>query len=238
LVKVMGLNVVVMGPPGAGKGTQAERFARERNLPKISTGDILREAIKAQTPLGRRAKELVDAGKLVDDATVIGIVRERLLQPDAKAGFLLDGFPRTVAQAQELDRIVAECCAGALIVVDINVPEQELIRRLGERRVCKNCGTNADPFAADGAGCARCGGELVKRVDDNEQVVRNRLEVYHRDTKPLVDYYQDRSTFRVVNGAQPPERVAKDLAAAIDGVSGEPPQSVTARRGSTLESLL
>src|SRR5438128_2394309 len=112
----MGLNVVVMGPPGAGKGTQTERFARERNLPTIATGDILREAIKAETPLGRRAGAM-DEGKLIDDATMIGIVRERLLQPDASRGFLLDGFPRTVLQAQALDGLIAECCNGQLIVV-------------------------------------------------------------------------------------------------------------------------
>src|SRR5438552_2071444 len=130
-----------MGPPGAGKGTQTDRFARERGLPKIATGDILREAIKAETPLGRLAKAMMDQGRLVDDATMIGIVRERLQQPDVRSGFLLDGFPRTVAQAEELDRILVECCSGALLVIEIDVPKAELARRLSTRKICGTCGT-------------------------------------------------------------------------------------------------
>lgn len=215
----MGLNVVVMGPPGAGKGTQTDRFARERSLPKIATGDILREAIKAQTPLGRRAKAMMDEGRLVDDATMIGIVRERLLQPDAQRGFLLDGFPRTVPQAEELDRLVAECCGGELIVVDIQVPEHELVRRLANRRICRSCGANADPFDSAGDRCRRCGGELIQRADDGEEIVRKRLSVYEQQTRPLVEYYRHRPTFRALDGAQAPERVFADLAAAIDGAA-------------------
>ena len=215
----MGLNVIVLGPPGAGKGTQAERLARERSLPQISTGDMLRSAIKAGTPLGLRAKAMMDEGRLVDDATVIGIVRERLQEPDAKRGFLLDGFPRTVAQARELDKILTEFSTGPLIVVNVEVPEQELVRRLGSRRICKACGTNADPSDPPDSRCKRCGGELVQRSDDNEAVVRQRLAVYQRDTRPLVEYYGDRPTFRSVNGAQEPDRVAAELAAAIDGIA-------------------
>lgn len=232
----MGLNVVVMGPPGAGKGTQADRFAQERGLPKISTGDILREAIKAGTPLGLRARAMMDAGTLVDDATVIGIVRERLQQSDVAQGFLLDGFPRTVAQARELDQILTDCGHDQLIVVDIDVPEQELVRRLGSRRICRNCGTNADPFDGADRRCARCGGELVQRTDDSEDIVRNRLTVYERDTKPLVEYYRSRPGFRTVNGAQPLERVATDLAAAIDGAhhAGSPAGGDGPRAGQRL----
>src|ERR687891_1991140 len=132
----MGLNVIMMGPPGAGKGTQAERFARERGLLKISTGDILRECIKLQTPLGLKAKQTIDAGKLVDDATMIGIVRERLLKPDAMNGFVLDGFPRTVAQAGALDEIMSERNGGPLVVVEVVVPQAELVKRLSTRRIC------------------------------------------------------------------------------------------------------
>ena len=215
----MSLNVIMMGPPGAGKGTQAGRFARERGLLKISTGDILREAIKERTPVALRAKELMDRGELVDDATMIDIVRERLGRPDAQRGFVLDGFPRTVAQAEALDRIVAERKNGPLVVVDVRVPEGELVRRLASRLICGKCGANAElpkPGEAAPAACAKCGGQLVQRADDNEQVVLERLKVYERATRPLVDFYRDRATFRVVNGAQLPTTVAHELDTVID----------------------
>lgn len=218
----MALNVIMMGPPGAGKGTQAERFARERQLLKVSTGDILREAVQSQTPLGLKAKATVDAGKLVDDATMIGIVRERLLQPDAMGGFVLDGFPRTIEQAEALDVIIDERNEGPLIVVDVMVPEAELVKRLSTRRICSLCGFTADPFdGGPSSGCRRCGAELMQRTDDNEGIVRKRLAVYLRDTKPLVEYYKSRPTFRVVNGAQAPEAVAEDLDKAIDAAAGQ-----------------
>jgi adenylate kinase len=213
------LNVIMMGPPGAGKGTQAERFARERGLLKISTGDILRDGIKARLSVAMRAKELMDRGELVDDATMIAIVRERLMRPDAQRGFVLDGFPRTVRQAEAVDAIVAECNTGPLIVVDIRVPDHELVRRLASRLICARCGTNAEPSvegAPTATACAKCGGELVQRADDNEEVVRERLKVYERATKPLVDFYRDRPTFRIVNGAQSKERVAHELDTVID----------------------
>jgi adenylate kinase len=161
----------------------------------------------------------MDRGELVDDATMIAIVRERLMRPDAQPGFVLDGFPRTVAQAEALDRIVAERKNGLLIVVDVRVPEQELVRRLAGRLICASCGANAEQ-PKDGtpaaAVCAKCGGELVQRADDNEQVVRERLKVYERATKPLVDFYRERPTFRIVNGAQTQERVAHELDTVID----------------------
>jgi len=211
----MGLNVIMMGPPGAGKGTQAARFARERGLLKISTGDILREAIKDQTEVGRAARTLMDRGELVDDATMIVIVRERLLRPDANNGFVLDGFPRTVGQARALDQIMDERDNGPLIVVDVVVPEEELVRRLASRRICSKCGTNADPFGA-ATSCTKCGGELVQRTDDNSAVVLERLKVYQRATRPVLEYYRERPTFRVVNGAQAPERVAHEMDTLID----------------------
>ena len=214
----MALNVIMMGPPGAGKGTQAGRFARERGLLKISTGEILRDDIKAQMPVALRAKERMDRGELVDDDTMVAIVRERLLRSDAQNGFVLDGFPRTVAQAEALDRIVAERNNGPLVVVDVVVPEQELVRRLAGRLICAKCGANADA-PKDGLPaltvCA-CGGELVQRTDDNEHVVLERLKVYQRATKPLVEFYRERPTFRIVNGAQPLERVAHELDTVID----------------------
>jgi adenylate kinase len=210
----MGLNVIVLGAPGAGKGTQADVLARRRGLPKISTGDILRQGIKDALPVALVAKATMDRGELVDDETIVAIVRERLSRPDADAGFILDGFPRTVDQARALDRLIDERGKGALIVVDIAVPEEELVRRLAGRRICSRCGQNADP--ADGAACLRCGGVLTQRPDDGEAVVLERLRVYALSTRPLVDHYRVRSTFRTVNGAQAPDLVAQELETTID----------------------
>jgi adenylate kinase len=210
----MALNLIMLGPPGAGKGTQAARLASERGIPKISTGDILREAVSSGTEVGRRAKAIMDRGELVGDDVVIEIVRERLDRADVAAGFILDGFPRTVAQASALDGLMAG--RTPLVVVDIAVPEDELVRRLGARQVCESCGTNAEPGAASPSGpCAKCGGRLKQRADDTVTVVLERLKVYHRDTQPLVDYYRARPTFRSVNGAQAPDRVAAELAATV-----------------------
>lgn len=221
----MALNLLMLGPPGAGKGTQAERFARSRGIPKISTGDILREAVHAGTKIGRRAKTVMDRGELVGDDVMIGIVRERLERPDALAGFVLDGFPRTVAQASALDGIMTG--RDPLIVLDIVVPEAELVRRLGTRLICENCGANA-PFQGEvAAACSRCGGRLVQRADDNQSVVLERLKVYHRQSEPLAAYYRVRPTFRSIDGAQPPDRVAADLVAAIEAAGrGAPVRGV------------
>lgn len=211
----MGLSVIMMGPPGAGKGTQATRFARERGLLKVSTGDILRDGVKEGLPVALEAKQRMDRGELVDDATIIAIVRERLQRPDARQGFVLDGFPRTVAQARALDQIMDERDAGPLVVVDVRVPEEELVRRLAGRRICSRCGVNAEPGDST-AVCRVCGGELVQRVDDSRDVVLERLKVYQLSTQPVLDYYRERPTFRVVNGAQAPERVAHELNVLID----------------------
>jgi adenylate kinase len=208
----MPLDVIVLGPPGAGKGTQAELLASARRIPKISTGDILRAAISEGTPFGRQAQARMDQGLLVSDDVMIGIVRERLSHADAQPGFVLDGFPRTVPQAAALDQIVAG--RGPLMIFDIRVPEDELRRRLSARRVCARCGYNG---AGDGArSCTRCEGVLVQRSDDAPEVVTERLRVYDDDTRPLVEYYRGRPSFHVVDGNQPPERVAMDLAAIID----------------------
>lgn len=211
----MPLNLVMLGPPGAGKGTQAERFARVRGVPKISTGDILREAVQNGTELGLAARATMAAGALVSDDVMIGIVGERLQREDARAGFVLDGFPRTVQQASTLDRMVEH--RGSLFVLDIVVPEEVLIRRMATRRICSGCGANA---AVDWTtACLRCGGALVARLDDTVEVVRERLKVYQRLTRPLVDYYSARPTFRQINGNSPPDavmrRVDEALAAAM-----------------------
>ena len=209
------MNVIMMGPPGAGKGTQATRFARERGLLKISTGDILRDAIKEGLPIAVEAKKRMDRGELVDDTMIIAIVRDRLLRPDATPGFVLDGFPRTVTQARALDQIMEERDNGPLVIVDVMVPEDELVRRLASRRICSQCGINAAPGDA-AATCAKCGGEMVQRSDDNKDVVLERLKVHLRATQPVLEFYRERPTFRVVNGAQAPERVAHELDTMID----------------------
>lgn len=211
----MALNLIMLGPPGAGKGTQAERFARSRGIPKISTGDILREAVHDGTEVGLRAKAIMDRGELVSDDVMIGIVGERLERPDVQSGFILDGFPRTVAQATALDGLMQG--RDPLIVIDIVVPESELVRRLSTRMICSSCGHNA-PLGdgQPGVTCPLCGAELVQRADDSQAIVLERLKVYRTATKPLVDFYAPRPTFRSINGAQPPDRVAADLAAAIE----------------------
>ena len=213
----MALHLIMLGPPGAGKGTQADLYAKRRGIPKISTGEILRDAVVKGTELGLRAKAIMDRGELVSDDVMIGIVRERLDQPDATPGFILDGFPRTVAQAVALDGIMDG--RDPLIVVDIHVPEEELVRRLSARLICQDCGTAPGVANARLARCERCGGALVQRADDSAAVVLERLKVYHRQTVPLVEYYRVRPTFRSIDGAQAPERVAADLAAAIEAVS-------------------
>jgi adenylate kinase len=211
---VMALNLVMLGPPGAGKGTQAERFAQEHGVPKISTGDILRDAVTAQTPLGRAAKEVMDAGRLVGDDIMVAIVSERLAREDAKAGFVLDGFPRTVPQAVALDGIIG---SEPLVVIDIVVPEETLVRRLASRRMCEVCGHSALP---EEQGCSECGGALVVRVDDGAGVVLERLRVYTEQTAPIVEFYRNRPNFRAIDGMGTPEEVQQAICAAVTAVSG------------------
>ena len=208
----LALNVVMLGPPGAGKGTQAERLAHRRGLPKISTGDILREAVQAGTELGLAAKATMEAGNLIGDDVMIGIVRERLERDDARRGFVLDGFPRTVVQAAALDGMIDG--RGPLVVLDIVVPEEVLVRRLATRRICRNCGVNA---AVEWTGnCQKCGGALVARIDDSVDIVRERLKIFLRQSQPLLDYYATRSTFRLIDGNQPPDVVTSKIEAALD----------------------
>jgi adenylate kinase len=210
----MPLKVVMLGPPASGKGTQAVRLAQARGIPKISTGDILREAAASGSELGLRAKALMDRGELLGDAEMIAIVKERLARPDAAKGCILDGFPRTVPQAQALDAMLQ---GQPLIIIDLAVPDHELLQRMQGRRVCSKCAAIAEPGSAKQATCDRCGGQMITRADDGDEKVRqHRLEVYARESQPLLDYYRGRATFRSINGAQTPDRVAKDLAAAID----------------------
>ena len=210
-----GVRLIMLGPPGAGKGTQAERFARARRIPQIATGDILREAVLGGTDLGRAAKAVMDSGRLVGDDIVIGIVRDRLARPDAQHGFVLDGFPRTVVQAIALDGMIDR--QPPLVVVNIEVPEEALVQRLSTRRICGTCGWIAVPGALS---CPKCGGALVQRRDDNAEVVRERLRIYARETEPLVAFYESRPTFRSVDGDQTPDSVAADISAAVASATG------------------
>jgi len=207
----MALNLIMLGPPAAGKGTQAKTFARDHGIPHISTGDMLREAVAAKTPVGLAAKALMDAGKLVNDDVIIEIVRERLDRPDARKGFVLDGFPRTVAQAGALDGLMGG--REPLLVVEIVVPAEVLVARACGRRVCRDCGTIT---TAANAACPTCGGKLEQRSDDTEPVVRERLRVYENNTRPLVDYYRRRPTFQPVDGDQPPDAVARGIRHAVE----------------------
>ena len=213
------INLVVLGPPGAGKGTQGVELARRHGIPQISTGDILRDAVRSGSELGRRARETMDAGGLVDDDLMIAIVRDRLGRQDVAAGFVLDGFPRTVAQARALDEIMAG--RPPLIVIDIAVPDDALVARLARRRVCGQCGQATSVDLSPGSRCDRCGGELSLRSDDTESVVRERLRVYADATRPLVDYYSGRPSFRAVNGDQSPAEVGSALSAAVEAVLAE-----------------
>ncbi|MCY4076319.1 MAG: adenylate kinase [Acidobacteria bacterium] len=213
----MACHIVMLGPPGAGKGTQAKQLAAARGIPHVSTGDMLREAVQSGTPLGKRVQAVLDSGRLVSDEIVADLVRERLARADAAAGVVLDGFPRTVAQAQTLDALVAN--GDALVVVDLAVSAADLIRRLSRRRVCQACGTIVALNDDDDDGrqaCVECGGALVQRSDDREEVVRERLAVYERSTAPLVGYYRERPTYRPIDGAQAPGAVAGAVAGAID----------------------
>lgn len=191
------MNIIFLGPPGAGKGTQAQRICETFGIPQISTGDILRRAIKEETPTGLKAKAYIDAGKLVPDEVVIDIVRDRLDQEDCKTGYILDGFPRTVPQAEALADF-----ARIDAVVDLDVADENLVQRLSGRRVCLNCGATYHVSTMKSDCCNHCGQALVQRDDDKPETVLSRLKVYHEQTAPLVSYYQDKNLLHVIDGAQ------------------------------------
>ena len=207
---------MLMGPPGSGKGTQAVRIAQRYSIPHISTGDALRAAVKAGTPIGREVKETIDAGRLVSDELITGLVRERMAAPDAEAGCILAGFPRTVVQAAALDLMVA---GARLIVAHLAAADEEIIRRLAMRRVCDSCAITqsvAHDTDPERYACPYCGGNLVRRRDDEPETVRRRLETYAAFAAPLLAFYSGRPTFATVDGLQPLDRVTAALCAHID----------------------
>ena len=206
------MNVIFLGPPGAGKGTQAVRVCERLGIPQISTGDILRRAMREQTPTGLAAKSYIDKGLLVPDSVVIDIVRERLAQEDCAGGYLLDGFPRTVPQAEALAQF-----AQIDAVIDIDVSDEKLIERLSGRRVCPACGGTYHISHLKGDTCEKCGGKLIQRDDDKAETVLSRLSVYHAQTAPLIDYYDARGLLRRVDGSVPMD----DCFSAILNALGE-----------------
>lgn len=211
------MRLILMGPPGSGKGTQAAFISKELGIPHISTGDMFRKAIRDNTELGLKAKEYMDAGKLVPDEVTIGIVRERLQEPDCKEGFLLDGFPRTIAQATALDEILSSMNQQLDAVIDIQVPREELLKRLTGRRMCK-CGASYhiafSPPNREGR-CDKCDGELYQRQDDTEETINSRLDVYNEQTKPLIEFYANQGLLKNINGNQEIEKVLSEIGKSL-----------------------
>jgi adenylate kinase len=212
------MRLVLVGPPGAGKGTQAQFIAAHLSVPQISTGDIFRANVSQGTPLGKQAKEYMDAGDLVPDEVTVAMVRDRLAEPDAVRGFLLDGFPRTVPQAVELDDMLAEMGTKLDVVLELIVDDDEVVRRLSGRRTCRSCGhiwhVDFDPPSKEGI-CDNCGGELFQRDDDKPETIRHRLQVYYDQTAPLAGYYGERGILTGVDAMGPVDDVTERAIAAL-----------------------
>lgn len=214
------MRIILLGPPGAGKGTQAKDLVNKYGIPQISTGDILRKNLAEKTPLGLEAKKFMDAGGLVPDSVVIGIVKERLKEADCKTGYILDGFPRTVPQAEELDKALAEMNTPLDKVLSIEVQDEELVKRLSGRRTCRSCQEGYHvmfkaPKVADK--CDKCGGELYQRDDDKEDAIKNRLVVYQSSTAPLIAYYTGKGLLRAVDGVGSMGDILNRMVAALEG---------------------
>jgi adenylate kinase len=212
------LNLILFGPPGAGKGTQADRLRADFGLPFISTGEMLRQNVKDGTELGQKAKEYMDRGELVPDDLIIAMAAERLQEDDARDGFILDGFPRTIEQAKALDKLLGDLGRRITGVILIDVPDEEVIRRISGRRVCADAGHNYhidyDPPKHEGV-CDQDGSRLIQRDDDKDEVVSNRLRVYHEDTEPVIQHYEDQGLLRRIDGTRSPAEVNDHIRAVI-----------------------
>ncbi|WP_018949822.1 adenylate kinase [Thioalkalivibrio sp. ALMg11] len=208
------MRIVLMGAPGSGKGTQAKKMVATFGIPQISTGDLLRAAVAAETELGKQAKSAMDAGQLVPDDLVLGLIRDRLQEPDAQKGFILDGFPRNVAQAEALDTMLSDIESPLDRAIQIDVPFEELKQRLTGRVSCGDCGavfnTHTFPPQKEGV-CDLCGGELLHRADDNEETVVNRLKVYEEQTQPLIEYYDGHGLLKHINGTRDIELIFDEI---------------------------
>jgi adenylate kinase len=212
--------ILLMGPPGAGKGTQAEKLVEKYRIAHISTGDMFRAAVKEGTPLGKQAKECMDAGQLVPDNVTIGIVKQRLAKPDCQTGFILDGFPRTLEQAAALDVTLGELDIKLDRVINIAVPDDELVSRATGRRICKNCGATYHVLfnpAVSPDECDKCHGPIFQRDDDREETVKKRLTVYQSQTQPLIEYYRGKGLYTEIDGRQPIDKVFEDIEIGLRG---------------------
>lgn len=212
------MKIIMLGAPGAGKGTQAKKIAAKYGIPHISTGDIFRANIKEGTELGKKAKTYMDQGLLVPDELVVDLVVDRLQQDDCKKGYVLDGFPRTIPQAESLDAALAKVGDKMEYAIDVNVPDENIVNRMSGRRACLNCGATyhivSIPTKVEGI-CDRCGQPVVLRDDDKPETVQKRLTVYHEQTQPLIDYYKKQSILKTVDGTQPMEKVFADIVAIL-----------------------
>jgi adenylate kinase len=213
------MNLVLLGGPGAGKGTQAKRLAEKYQLCHVSTGDILRQAIKEGTPLGKQADGFIKAGELVPDAVILGIIDTRLKQADAAGGAIFDGFPRTLPQADGLEVLLKKLNSRLHMCLSLEIPDELIVQRLTSRRLCSNCGTDynviSNPPPADGL-CVKCAGKIIQRADDREDTIRNRQTVYHRQTRPLQEYYSSRGSLHLVDGQGPMDEIFSKLCRLID----------------------